>query len=102
MLLPSRREGYGLIVVEAAAMGVPSIVVRGDDNAATELIAEGENGTIAQSAEPDELAMAIVRIYDGGEGMRAATLAWYHRNAASLSLSGSLNQVVQTYGGARG
>jgi glycosyltransferase involved in cell wall biosynthesis len=102
MLLPSRREGYGLIVVEAAAMGVPSIVVRGADNAATELIAEGENGTIAQSAEPDELAAAIVRIYEGAAGMRAATLAWYQRNAASLSLSGSLDQVVGTYGGARG
>ena len=44
MLLPSRREGYGMVVVEAAARGTPSIVVAGEDNAATELIEEGVNG----------------------------------------------------------
>ena len=27
MLLPSRREGYGMVVVESAARGTPSIVV---------------------------------------------------------------------------
>ena len=44
MLLPSRREGYGMVVVEAAARGTPSVVVAGEDNAATELIEEGVNG----------------------------------------------------------
>ena len=34
LALPSKREGYGLVVVEAAAHGVPSVVVRGPDNAA--------------------------------------------------------------------
>jgi glycosyltransferase involved in cell wall biosynthesis len=33
MLLTSRREGYGMVVVEAAARGTPSIVVAGEDNA---------------------------------------------------------------------
>ena len=62
MLLPSRREGYGMIVVEAASMGVPSIIVREPDNAAIELIEDGENGTIARSSEPADLAAAIVRM----------------------------------------
>ncbi len=48
MLLTSRREGYGLVVVEAAARATPSVVVAGEDNAATELIEEGVNGTIAR------------------------------------------------------
>ena len=47
MLLPSRREGYGMVVVEAAARATPSIVVAADDNAATELIEEGMNGFAA-------------------------------------------------------
>ena len=38
LLLPSVREGYGMVVVEAAARGTPSIVVAGPDNAAVELI----------------------------------------------------------------
>jgi len=60
MLLPSRREGYGMVVVEAAARGTPSIVVAGEDNAATELITEGVNGTIAARADPQALAREMI------------------------------------------
>jgi glycosyltransferase involved in cell wall biosynthesis len=99
MLLPSRREGYGLIVVEAASRGVPSIVVSGLDNAATELIAEGENGTIAPSADPAELAQAILRIHRAGSALRDSTLAWYRRNERRLSLEDSLTRVLDSYRG---
>ena len=71
LVLPSRREGYGLVVVESAARGVPSVVVAGPDNAATELVEEGVNGFVAPSAEADDLAAAIVRVYDGGPELRA-------------------------------
>ncbi len=98
MLLPSRREGYGLIVVEAASQGVPSIVVSGADNAATELIAEGENGTVAASADAAELAEAIVRVHRAGPAMRETTLAWYRRNERRLSLENSLTRVLESYG----
>ena len=53
MVLPSRREGYGMIVIEAAAAGTPSVVVRDADNAADELIEEGVNGFVAPSASPE-------------------------------------------------
>ncbi len=66
LLLTSSREGYGLVVVEAAERGTPSIVVAGEDNAATELIVEGVNGTIAPSADPQAIAEAIIRVQDGG------------------------------------
>ncbi len=37
-----RREGYGMVVVEAAAaLGTPSVVVAGEDNAATDLVERG-------------------------------------------------------------
>ncbi len=98
MLLPSRREGYGLIVVEAASQGVPSIVVAGSDNAATELIAEGENGTVASSADAAELGEAILRVHRAGPAMRESTLAWYERNARRLSLEDSLARVLASYG----
>jgi glycosyltransferase involved in cell wall biosynthesis len=88
-----------MIVVEAASLGVPSIVVREPDNAATELIAEGENGTVAVSADPTELAAAIVRVSRDGQALRDATAAWYRRNARRLSLEGSLDRVVQSYQG---
>jgi glycosyltransferase involved in cell wall biosynthesis len=97
MVLPSRREGYGLIVVEAAARGTPSVVVRAEDNAAVELVDDGENGVIAASAGADDLAAAIVRVHEGGEALRARTAAWFARNARRLSLDASLERVAATY-----
>ena len=97
MVLPSRREGYGLVVVEAAALGVPSIVVAGADNAATELVEEGENGFIVASASPEDLAGAILRVHAAGSDLRARTAAWFERNARRLSLAGSLDHVAATY-----
>jgi glycosyltransferase involved in cell wall biosynthesis len=97
LALPSRREGYGLVVVEAAALGVPSVVVRGPDNAATELVEEGENGAVADSAEPAELAAAILRVHEAGPALRESTAAWYDRNADRLSLERSLETVLAAY-----
>ena len=62
----SEREGYGLVVVEAAARGTPSVVVAGPENAATELVADGVNGAVAPSAEPDDLAATILRVSRAG------------------------------------
>jgi glycosyltransferase involved in cell wall biosynthesis len=97
LALPSRREGYGLVVVEAAALGVPSVVVRGPDNAATELVEEGENGAVANSAEPIELAAAILRVHAAGPKLRESTAAWFSRNADRLSLDRSLEKVLAAY-----
>jgi glycosyltransferase involved in cell wall biosynthesis len=98
MLLPSRREGYGLIVVEAAAAGVPSVVVDGPDNAATELVEEGVNGFVARSASADDLADAIVRVSEAGPELRESTADWFERNARRLSLEASLERVLASYG----
>jgi glycosyltransferase involved in cell wall biosynthesis len=97
MLLPSRREGYGMIVVEAAACGVPSIVVRGPDNAAVELIEDGVNGVLAPSAEPADLAAAIVRVSELGERLRASTREWFIANAALISADASRQRVLELY-----
>lgn len=101
LLLPSRREGYGLVVVEASARGTPSVVVAGEDNAATELIAEGLNGTVAASSDPQVLAEAIVRVHEAGLAMRESTVRWFAENAESLSLEHSLRAVLESYGAGR-
>jgi glycosyltransferase involved in cell wall biosynthesis len=97
MLLPSSREGYGMVVVEAAARGTPSIVIAGEDNAAVELVVEGENGTIVPRAEPDQIAAAIERIFAAGPALRERTAAWYRENADQLSLESSLAAVLASY-----
>lgn len=98
LVLPSRREGYGLVVIEAAAKGVPSVVVRGPDNAATELVEDGTNGVIAASTAPADLAAAILRIWAAGPELRDSTADWFCREAPRRSLSASLDQVAEAYG----
>jgi glycosyltransferase involved in cell wall biosynthesis len=97
MLATSRREGYGLIVVEAASLGTPSIVVAGEDNAAVELIEHGVNGFVAPSAEPEALAEAIERVHEAGQALRERTADWFAANALRLSLSASLETVTAHY-----
>jgi glycosyltransferase involved in cell wall biosynthesis len=97
MVLPSRREGYGLVVVEACAAGTPAVVVADPDNAAVELISEGVNGFVARSDSPEDLAAAISRVRDAGPALRASTAAWYAANARRLSLEESLERVAEAY-----
>ncbi len=102
MLLPSRREGYGMVVIEAASQGTPSIVVAGPDNAATERIVDGENGYVVRSDSPDELAHAIRNVAVGGEALRQRTLSWFRSHVDELSIEHSLTQVLRTYRNDRG
>ena len=97
MLLPSSREGYGLIVVEAAARGTPCVVIRGQDNAATELVQDGVNGMVVDRAEPDAIAQAIARIHAGDGELRRETARWFERNAQELSIDSSLRRVLESY-----
>src|SRR5918992_2423846 len=97
MVLPSRREGYGMVVVEAAAAGTPSVVVADPDNAAADLVSEGENGYVAASASAEDLAAAIERVHADGHALRERTAAWFAANARRLSLESSVEQVLESY-----
>src|SRR4051794_793701 len=97
MVLPSRREGYGMIVVEASAAGVPSVVVRDPDNAAVELVEDGVNGFVAESAAPEAIAAAILRVHEAGPALRESTVDWFAAHQQRLSLSASLAVVAQAY-----
>ncbi len=97
MVLPSVREGYGMVVIEASSKGVPSVVAWAPDNAATELVDEGSNGFIAASAAPADLAAAIERAHDAGPELRERTAEWFEANARRLSLAASLETVLESY-----
>jgi glycosyltransferase involved in cell wall biosynthesis len=98
-LFPSSREGYGLVVVEAASLGTPTIVVDAPDNAARELVVDGENGVVAPSAEPKALAEAIERVEAAGPSLRESTAEWFRRNRKRLSLESTLEALDDVYGG---
>jgi glycosyltransferase involved in cell wall biosynthesis len=98
VLLPSVREGYGMVVVEASAHATPAVVVPAADNAAVELVQDGVNGVVAASDDPGSIAEAIKRVYDAGFAMRQSTAEWFGRNGEALSLQASLRAVLDSYG----
>lgn len=59
-VLPSQREGFGMVVVEANACGLPVVVIDNPLNAAVDLIENGKNGFVAH-ASPEDLADKIIK-----------------------------------------
>lgn len=91
---PSLREGYGMVVAEASAFGVPAVVVEGEDNAAVELIEDGVNGFVTTPPTPLALAERLIACLDGGDSLRESTRAWYTANAARLSIDHSIDLLI--------
>lgn len=56
-ILPSYREGFGMVVVEAGAMGIPVIVT--DIPGPTDAMIPGETGLLVKKADVDSLVAAM-------------------------------------------
>jgi len=97
LLAPSSREGYGIVVLEAAAAATPAIVVREPDNAMTERVEDGVNGLVAASADPAALADAIVAVHARGAALRESTAAWAARAAAERGARTTVEVVRARY-----
>ena len=54
VLIPSIREGWGLIVTESNAMGTP--VVAYDVNGLRDSVLDGRNGILVKGKDPESLA----------------------------------------------
>jgi glycosyltransferase involved in cell wall biosynthesis len=59
LVLPSLAEGFGLVLIEAMAAGVP--VVAANVAGIRDVVRDGENGLLVDPTDPHALAAAIVR-----------------------------------------
>jgi len=74
LVLPSRSEGLGRIVVEALCRGRPVVATR--VGGITDLVRDGENGLLVAPRDPPALADALVRVLsDGALAERLAAAA---------------------------
>lgn len=62
LVFPSYREGFPNVVMQAGAMGVPSIV--SDINGCNEIIAEGVNGIVIRPKSGKAIYEAMVRLLE--------------------------------------
>ena len=69
-VLPSKREGFGMVVVEANACGLPVVVYEHEMNAARDLIDENVNGFIATDSK--DMAEKIIMGMERHDTMKDA------------------------------
>ena len=62
LVFPSYREGFPNVVIEAGAMGLPSIVT--DINGSREIIRDGENGVIIPPRDEEALYLSMKRFVE--------------------------------------
>ncbi len=67
-VLPSIREGFGMVVIEANACGIPVVVVNHKMNAATSLVKESYNGFKVE-LKPEAIAEKIVESIENKDEM---------------------------------
>ena len=72
-VFPSYREGFPNVVLQAGAMGLPSIVT--DINGSSEIITEGVNGYIIPSQDEEALYKAMEKLLDTEERRKLAQQA---------------------------
>jgi glycosyltransferase involved in cell wall biosynthesis len=60
LCLPSYREGFGTVVIEAAAMGVPTVGT--DIYGLSDAVAQGETGILVPPRNVGELAAALEKL----------------------------------------
>lgn len=65
LVLPSYREGFPNVVLEAGAMGLPSLVT--DVNGSNEIIVDGKNGRIIPPRDPEQLYESMKEMMLGEE-----------------------------------
>jgi phosphatidylinositol alpha-1,6-mannosyltransferase len=66
-VMPSPREGFGLVYLEAMRAGKPCVAVHGS---ADEIIRHGTDGLIVDRDSPAQLAAALVQLYSDGDGRK--------------------------------
>jgi len=62
LVLPSYREGFGMVLMEAGAMGVP--VIASDIAGCNNVVIPEENGLLVKPRSVDQLEKAMLRLYE--------------------------------------
>ena len=95
--LPSYREGFGSVVVEAAAAGLPAIGSR--IYGIVDAIEDGRTGLLVEPANPGDLAAAMQRLADDAVFRQSLGKAARERALKDFSQAALTGALLEFYGG---
>ena len=72
-VLPSVREGFGIVVIESNACGIPVVVMDHEMNAAKDLVHEGVNGYKAKLS-PEDISDKIIKSIENKDKMKTSCI----------------------------
>jgi glycosyltransferase involved in cell wall biosynthesis len=96
LILPSSREGFGIVVMEAFACGIPVITVKEERNAASELVDEGTGIVIDLDAR--EMSNAINKLMDMTDETREKMSKSAIEKASAYDWEVIVGQLIDFYG----
>ena len=91
MVSASDREPFGLVIMEAMALGVPVVAV--DDAGPREMIESGRSGLLVEPNRPDALAAAVGRLLDDAGLREEMVEAGRARVAESFTLERMVDEM---------
>lgn len=97
-VFPSKREGFGMVVLEANACGLPVVVVEHPMNAAVELVKNNQNGFIVEGSEV-ALADGIITGLKNKKNLEAACVEFargYDWDEIVLNLEDFYQEVIKS------
>jgi glycosyltransferase involved in cell wall biosynthesis len=94
--LPSHREGFGSVVVEAAAAGLPAIGSR--IYGIVDAIEDGRTGLLVEPANPGDLAAAMQRLADDAVFRQSLGKAARERALKDFSQAALTGALLEFYG----
>ncbi len=94
LVLPSRFEPFGIVLLEAMAAGLPVVASR--VGGVPEVVVEGETGLLVDPGDTEALASAILRLVED-HALRARLGAHGRERARSYSWDGLIPRILAVY-----
>lgn len=93
-IVPSSREGYGIVVAESVSVGTPVVVADNPENLSTTLVEPGVNGFVVEPSV-NGMAQGIVAAVAGGHTLRNSTVEWSAENSKTRSIDRSAEEMIE-------
>ena len=92
LLHPSKREGYGLAMIEAAERGIPTVLIDYPENASVDLGISP--GFVSRTEAPQALAELMLKARDSQEAIFSDLGKWAREVLPTMNASRSVDELI--------